>query len=107
MTVFGSVRLARMGYGQRRGESLYPRDAELSVPPEIYSHGVRRQIAEETARGSFDEAVAAVERTTGADVAKGQTEQLAARAAADSMRSTTRVRRRRERRSARRPGSWC
>ena len=31
----------------------------------------------------FDEAVAAIERTTGADVAKRQTEELAARAAAD------------------------
>ena len=83
VTVFGSVRLARMGYGRRRVESLYPRDAELNVPPESYSHGVRRQVAEETARGSFDEAVAAIERTTGADVAKRQTEELAARAAAD------------------------
>jgi hypothetical protein len=83
VTVFGSVRLARMGYGQRQVKSLYPRDAELNVPPEIYSHGVRRQVAEETARGSFDEAVAAIERTTGADVAKRQTEELAARAATD------------------------
>jgi hypothetical protein len=83
MTVFGAVRLARMGYGQRGVDSLYPRDAELNVPPEIYSHGVRRRVAEETARGSFDEAVAAIERTTGAEVAKRQVEEMAERAAAD------------------------
>jgi hypothetical protein len=81
--VFGSVRLARMGYGQRGVVSLYPRDAELNVPWELYSHGVRRQVAEEAARGSFDEAVKAIDRTTGAEVAKRQVEQLAARAATD------------------------
>ena len=83
VTVFGAVRVARMGYGQRGVESLYPRDAELNVPPEIYSYGVRRQVAEEAARGSFDEAVKAIGRTTGADVAKRQVEQLAPRAATD------------------------
>lgn len=83
VTVFGPVRIARMGYGQRRVESLYPRDAELNVPPEIYSHGVRRHVAEEAARGSFDEAAAAIERTTGAAVPKRQAEELASRAAAD------------------------
>jgi hypothetical protein len=83
VTIFGSVRVARMGYGQRGVESLYPRDAELNVPPEIYSHGVRRHVAEEVARGSFDEAVEAIGRTTGAEIAKRQVEQLAPRAAAD------------------------
>jgi len=83
VTVFGAVQVARMGYGQRKVESLYPRDAELNVPPEIYSHGVRRQVAEEAARGSFDETVKAIGRTTGADVAKRQVEQLATRAATD------------------------
>src|SRR5438045_7216335 len=83
VTVFGPVRRARMGYGQRGVVSFYPRDAELNVPREIYSHGVRRQVAEEAARGSFDEAVKAIDRTTGAEVAKRQVEQLAARAATD------------------------
>lgn len=69
-TVFGPVRVARIGYGQRGVVSLFPRDAELNLPPEIHSHGVRRRVAEEAARGSFDEAVQAMARTTGADVAK-------------------------------------
>lgn len=82
-TVFGRVRLARAGYGGRGVVSLFPRDAELNVPSETYSHGVRRRVAEEAARGSFDEAVEALARTTGADVLKRQVEQLAARAAKD------------------------
>jgi hypothetical protein len=81
--VFGPVQVARMGYGGRGLESLFPRDAELNLPPEIYSHGVRRQVAQEVARGSFDEAVEAIGRTTGAEVAKRQVEQLSTRAAAD------------------------
>jgi hypothetical protein len=83
VTVFGPVRVARVGYGQRGVVSLFPRDAELNLPPEIYSHGVRRRAAEEAARGSFDETVLAMARTTGAEVAKRQVEQLAARAAKD------------------------
>jgi hypothetical protein len=83
VTIFGRVRVARMGYGQRGVESLYPRDAELNVPDEDHSHGVRRRVAEEAARGSFDEAVAALGRSTGAKVAKRQAEELAARAAQD------------------------
>ena len=82
-TVFGTVRLARMGYGQRGTDSLYPRDAELNVPPEKHSHGIRRRVAEEAARGSFDEVVDAISRTTGAEVAKRQVEELAVRAAQD------------------------
>lgn len=80
-TVFGRVRLGRLGYGQRTVASLFPRDAELNLPVEMYSFGVRRRVADEVARGSFDEAVAAIERGSGAAVAKRQVEQLAVRAA--------------------------
>ena len=78
-----AVRVARMGYGQRKVVSLYPRDAELNLPSESYSHEVRRHVAEEAARGSFDEAVDALGRATGAAVAKRQVEELARRAATD------------------------
>lgn len=83
VTIFGRVRLSRMGYGQRGVESLYPRDCELNVPKEEHSHGIRRRVAEEAARGSFDETVAAMARSTGARVAKRQAEELAVRAAQD------------------------
>lgn len=49
----------------------------------MYSHGVRRRVAEEAARGSFDETVSALARTTGAAIAKRQAEELAVRAATD------------------------
>lgn len=81
-TVFGTVRVRRVGYGGP-GHSLHPLDAELNLPAERYSHGVRRRVAEEAARGSFDDAVEAVAKTTGAHLPKRQAEALVACAAAD------------------------
>src|SRR5215813_8378599 len=82
-TVFGTVRVERAGYGGRELDSLHPLDAELNLPAERYSHGVRRRLAVEAARGSFDAAVEAVASTTGAHVAKRQAEEVVVRAAAD------------------------
>jgi hypothetical protein len=83
MTIFGPIEIERISYGARGSDSLCPLDAELNLPPEKQSHGVRRRAAVESAKGSFDEAVAALQETTGAKVAKRQVEQLAVRAAQD------------------------
>ena len=82
-TIFGTVYVDRLGYGADGVESLHPKDASLNLPEETYSLEVRRRVAEEVARGSFEEAVASVERTTGAHVPKRQAEELAQRAARD------------------------
>ena len=41
-TVFGEVRVERLGYGGEGLQSLHPLDANLNLPPELYSHQVRR-----------------------------------------------------------------
>jgi len=82
-TVFGEVRVARAGYGAEGVDSLHPMDAELNLPPELYSHEVRRRVAREAATGSFDEVVRALKETSGAQVGKRQVEDLVIRAAAD------------------------
>jgi hypothetical protein len=82
-TVFGEVTVQRTAYRHRGEDNLYPADATLNLPDEIYSHGLRRRAAEEASRGSFDEAVAAIERGTGQHVPKRQAEELVRRAAAD------------------------
>jgi hypothetical protein len=51
-------------------------DAALNLPPDKYSQGLRRQVGLEVSKGSFDEAVMAIEEGTGAQVPKRQTEQL-------------------------------
>ena len=82
-TVFGEVRIERAGYVAKGMESLHPMDADLNLPKELYSHEVRRRVADEAAKSSIDEVVRMLSETTGADVGKRQVEELVIRAAAD------------------------
>jgi hypothetical protein len=82
-TIFGGVRVSRVGYGAEGVQSLHPLDAELNLPDELYSLEVRRRAAEEAAKQSFDETVTSLERLTGATVGKRQVEELVQRAAVD------------------------
>jgi hypothetical protein len=75
-TLFGEVTVRRLGYSGARLDSLFPMDAALNLPPDKYSLGLRRKVGLEVAKGSFDEAVKAIEEGTGAQVPKRQTEQL-------------------------------
>lgn len=82
-TVFGTVEVQRLGYAREGRESLHPLDAALNLPPERYSLEVRRRVAKEAAKRSFEEVVLAVDEGTGAEVPKRQVEALARRAAQD------------------------
>lgn len=84
-TIVGEVTVERRIY-QAPGmgvDSLAPMDATLNLPTERYSHHVRRVVAEQAARSSFDEVVEFLAKHTGADVPKRQIEELTQRAAAD------------------------
>jgi len=74
---FGEVTVTRRGYGARGLESVFPLDAELNLPPDKYSHGLREGVVDEVIRGSFDESVAHLKRLGGGQVAKRQSEELA------------------------------
>jgi hypothetical protein len=82
-TLFGEVKVLRMGYSAHGEETLFPRDAELNLPNEVYSHGIERRVAEEVAKVSFDQSVATIAATTGATVPKRQAEEVAVRGALD------------------------
>lgn len=83
LSLVGRVDVARTAYQARDVDGLHPMDATLNLPPELYSYGVRRLVAEQAARSSFDEVVALLEKRTGAPVPKRQVEQLSVRAAQD------------------------
>ncbi len=83
MTTFGPVQVSRFGYGGEGLASLHPLDGALNLPPDRYSLELRRQVAREAARGSFEEAVTALRETTGVEIGKRQAEELAQRAAVD------------------------
>ena len=83
MSLFGEVTINRMRYGARGQKSIFPLDAELNLPRDKYSHGLRKRVAEEVAKNSFDEAVASVQASTGGKVPKRQAEQIAAEVSQD------------------------
>jgi hypothetical protein len=82
-SIFGTVEVARTGYRAAGTSSLHPLDGALNLPPEKYSLEVRRRVAIEAAKSSFDEGVKTLEAYTGAHVPKRQFEELVIRAAQD------------------------
>lgn len=83
-TVFGGTTVRRLSFTARGAEGgLRPLDAELNLPHESYSHGLRRRAAVVALDSSFDTTVARVEDWTGTRVPKRQVEELVIRAARD------------------------
>jgi len=82
-TVFGAVEVSRHAYRRRGERNLYPADANLNLPHELHSHGLRELSAIEASRGSFEDATDAVGRVTGVGLGKRQLEQLVVSAAVD------------------------
>ena len=82
-TIFGEVGVTRLAYRRRGEENLYPADAALNLPTELHSHGLRELCAIESAKGSFEEATAAIRRVTGVAIGKRQVEALAVRSTVD------------------------
>ena len=83
LSVFGGVEVRRLGYRQRGSENLYLADAQLNLPAEKHSHGLRRLAALEAPRTSFEDAQAAIVRQTGQRLGKRQLRELAVAAACD------------------------
>ena len=75
-TRFGEVIVTRRGYGRRGLDSILPLDAELNLPPDKYSHGLREVVVQEVVGGSFDEAVDHLARAGRGRIAKRQAEEL-------------------------------
>lgn len=82
-TLVGRVAVPRQAYQAPGVADLHPMDAALNLPRELFSHGIRRMVAKEAARASFDEVVEIVRDYTGTSIAKRQVEELAVRAAQD------------------------
>lgn len=81
--LFGDVEPIRLAYQGPGVAGLHPMDASLHLPPELYSYGVRRMIAERVALDSYEDVVELMSRRTGAPIGKRQVEELAIRAAQD------------------------
>lgn len=82
-TIFGKVQVHRLGYSETELDSVFLLDAALNLPLDKYSHGLRRKVALEAAKGSFEETIAAIKENTGANIAKRQSEEVAQAVSAD------------------------
>jgi len=82
-SVFGEVNVPRLAYRKKGQGDLHPSDCLLNLPRNKHSFELSRLCAIESSRGSFDDAVQAVERGTGVLVGKRQLEQNAQEASKD------------------------
>lgn len=83
-TIFGSTVVTRLSFTAREAKGgLRPLDAELNLPVETYSLGLRRRTAVLAMDASYDSTVDKVEDWTGIKVPKRQVEELVVRAARD------------------------
>jgi hypothetical protein len=71
-TLFGPVKVGRISYGKSKSMSIFPADAELNLPQDQYSDGVRKRAAKEVIKSSFDNAVESIKETTGGSLPKRQ-----------------------------------
>jgi len=81
MTKFGQVSVSRIAYRSPGRPNVYPADAALNLPEEKHSHGLRKMTAIEAARGSMEDAQAAITRATGVRIGKRQLEDMIRRCA--------------------------
>jgi len=82
-TLFGEVIVSRRSYGAPGVESRFALDAQLNLPPDKYSDGLRRRLAGDVSLMSFDEATHHLDQTTGGHIPKRQSEQVALKVAQD------------------------
>lgn len=82
-TRFGEVTVPRMGYGGRGMDSVFPLDAALNLPPDKYSHGLRKALAEPVIEASFGTALAHLDQLGGGHVGKRQAEEVVVRLSQD------------------------
>ena len=80
ITVFGKITITRMGYSHPGESSLFPLDAILNLPDDIYSYGIRKAIAFEVSKNSFSEVIDSIKRSTGVNVHNRQVEILSQKA---------------------------
>jgi len=82
-SVFGRVQVERTSYGQRGVARLSPRDAQLNLPAQGYSHRLQQRVVRQAVKESFEAVVKDIEAETGVPIGKRQVEAIVAAAAHD------------------------
>jgi hypothetical protein len=82
-TLFGNVKVYRKSYGQANKQSLFPMDAQLNLPEDQYSDGMRKRMSKEVIKSSFDNAIESISETTGGYIPKRQSLEIVGNVAKD------------------------
>jgi len=82
-TLFGEVKVERVGYSHRRESSLFPKDTQMSLPKKVYSYPVQQKVCREAIRGAYAEIDETLSEYTGAHVPKRQSLEIVKAASED------------------------
>ena len=82
-TIFGKVTYKRWGYSADNGSRLFPADGHLNLPPEKYTHEIRRLVSEDITKSSYDETLDTLFQRNAVTVPKRQSLELTNRASQD------------------------
>jgi len=83
VTIFGEIRISRVGYGKRHKISIHPLDEQLQLPGRRYSYELQRRLVKKAVQGPFDEAIEALYEATGAKIPKRTAERIVIEASKD------------------------
>ena len=82
-TIFGAIEIARMGYGRRGEESIYPLDETLQLPARSFSYELQKRMVKAAVQGPFDEVKERMEEISGMPIPKRSLEEVIKDAAED------------------------
>ena len=84
LTVFGEIRVRRIGYrSMAGGQSIHPLDEQLQLPARRYSYEIQRLAVKKAVQGPVDEVIDGVREATGEKIPKRSAEKIVIDASAD------------------------
>ena len=82
-TIFGAVRITRLGYSRHGAHSIYPLDEALQLPARSFSYELQKRLIKAAVQGPFQESIHAIAEITGVLVPQRRLEELLPEAAQD------------------------
>lgn len=82
-TIFGPVRIHRMGYSRGGAPGIYPLDRALALPARSFSYELQRRLVKAAVQNPFLESVQTIAELTGVSVPKRSLEEILPDAARD------------------------
>src|SRR5450755_2617903 len=82
-TVFGTVKLLRMGYSRPNAPGIFPLDQALALPARSFSYELQRRLVKAAVQNPFLDSVQTIAELTGVSVSKRSLEQILPNAAQD------------------------